>query len=586
MALVVLGLVAAAMIVFAFEWVSVDVVALVLVAFLVLFGVLTPQEAFAGFASEVIIVLCAIFVLSGALIRTGVMEEVGRVIYRLGGEAEARVVGGVMTLSAALSSLISNTNTTAVLTPAVIEFSRHSKLSPSRFLIPLAYASMLGGACTLIGTSANLAAAGYIERAGMAPIGLFEFLPVGLAVVVAGIAYMTLVGHRFLPRRAPASLSEEYELGRYLSEVVINAECELTGKDLESLALAARGVNVLAVRRGDQTLFPETAGEIRVGDLLLVEADRRGLLDLEAIDGVDFESPGPLADTDLAGGAIRLTEGLVMPGSRLIGRTLREIDLRRRYGASVLAVHRRGVARAIGLREMRLGVGDVLLLRADEERLSVLQSAGGVRLIGDVAHEPLRRRKGAIVLGALGGAVATSGLGLLPISIAFLLAVLVVVLTRSVAVDEMYTLIDWRVIVLIGGMTSVGLAIERTGAAEMLARVIAGATAPLGMYAVMAAFVILTMGLTQPLSNAAAALVVLPVAISTAGQLGIDPRGLAILVTLSASLSFIAPFEPACLLVYSPGKYRFRDFVIAGLPLSAIALVLLLLLVPVFWPLG
>ena len=275
-----------------------------------------------------------------------------------------------------------------------------------------------------------------------------------------------------------------------------------------------------------------------------------------------------------------------MPGSLFLGRTLRDIGLRSRYGASVLAIHRRGVPYAIGLRDLRLAVGDIMLVRGGAEQLGLLEATGDLRLIGEVAHEPAARRKGLIVLGALLAAVLAGSTGIMPLSISFLLAVLVIVLSRCVAVDEMYAMIDWRVIVLIGGMTSFGVALQKTGAADWLARLLADAVLPFGTYAVMAAFIALTMVLTQPLSNAAAALVVLPVALSVAARIGVDPRALAILVTLAASLSFIAPFEPACLLVYSPGRYRFRDFIVAGVPLSLLAVGVLLLLVPVFWPLG
>ena len=583
---ILLFLLVGAMVVFSMEWLPIDVVAISLVVALVLLGILTPAEAFAGFASDVILVLCAIFILSGTLVRTGVMEAVGRWLHRLAGNSERRVVAAVMTLSAAMSSFLSNTNSTAVLTPAVIEFSRHSQLSPSRFLIPLAYASMLGGASTLIGTSANLAASGFMERAGLEPLGLFELLPVGAAMSLVGIAYTVLFGYRLLPKTAKPSLSEEYDLGRYLSEVVLDADCELLGRDLIALDLADRGVYVLAVRRAGTRILPRRAGVLRVGDVMVIEADRQALLDLEAMPGLDFQRPMPLVDEDLEGDAVELVEAIVMPGSLFLGRTLRDIGLRSRYGASVLAIHRRGVPYAIGLRDLRLAVGDIMLVRGGAEQLGLLEATGDLRLIGEVAHEPAARRKGLIVLGALLAAVLAGSTGIMPLSISFLLAVLVIVLSRCVAVDEMYAMIDWRVIVLIGGMTSFRVALQKTGAADWLARLLADAVLPFGTYAVMAAFIALTMVLTQPLSNAAAALVVLPVALSVAARIGVDPRALAILVTLAASLSFIAPFEPACLLVYSPGRYRFRDFIVAGVPLSLLAVGVLLLLVPVFWPLG
>jgi len=229
--------------------------------------------------------------------------------------------------------------------------------------------------------------------------------------------------------------------------------------------------------------------------------------------------------------------------------------------------------------------GDVLLLQGSSEGLALLQSNESIWVLGELERQRFRRRRGSIALVALLGAVAAAAVGWVPVSIALLVASLIVVLTRGVASDEVYGLIEWRVIVLIGGMTSFGVAMQTSGAADYLAGVITELALPFGLYAVMAAFIVLTMALTQPLSNAAAALVVLPVAMSTAAQIGVDPRALAILVTLSASLSFIAPLEPACLLVYSPGRYRFSDYVRAGIPMTIIAFVVLMLLVPLFWPL-
>jgi len=273
-----------------------------------------------------------------------------------------------------------------------------------------------------------------------------------------------------------------------------------------------------------------------------------------------------------------------MPGSWLIARTLKALRFRERFSVSVLAIHRRGTSHPTEISNLPLAVGDVLLLQGNEEHLGLLQGTHRIRLLGDVARTPFRRRAGTIVLTATLAAVALAASGLLSLSVAFLAAALVAVLGRCVTAEEAYRLIEWRLIMLIGGMTSLGVAMTETGAAELVASWVAQATSQFGPYAVMTAFIVLTMLLTQALSNAAAALVVVPVAVSTAMQVGMEPRTLAVVVALSASLSFITPLEPACLLVYSPGKYRFMDFVRVGLPLSLLALVVLLGLVPIFWP--
>ena len=247
-------LLVAAMVVFTFEWLSVDVVTLLLLAALTASGILAPEEAFSGFASEIIVILGAIFVIAGALEKTGVMDWLGESIHRFAGSAPARILPSVMVLSASLSAFLSNTNSTAVLIPAVSDLSRRARISPSRILMPLAYASILGGTCTLIGTSTNLAASGLMGKLGHEPFGFFEFTAAGFAIVVVSIAYMSLLGHRLLPHKPFASLGEEYEVRRYLSEIVIPPGSSLAGKRLSAAPLSPLGITVLAIRRDGKRL--------------------------------------------------------------------------------------------------------------------------------------------------------------------------------------------------------------------------------------------------------------------------------------------------------------------------------------------
>ncbi len=573
------------MVVLTTEWVAIDVVAVALVVILVVAGILSPEEAFAGFANEFILVLCSIFVLSGALVRTGIMEWLGNELYRRARDGEGRGVGLVMSMSAGLSAFLSNTNVTAVLLPAVMEYTRRAGLSPSRLLIPLAYASMLGGAATLIGTSTNLAANGFLQRAGLEPYSLFEFLPVGLAMTLIGTLYMVTIGRRLLPQRAGTSLSAEYEIARYLSEVVLDPDSDLVGQTLRDAPLAEAGVKVLAILRGERHIFPGPGERLQAGDVLVVQANRDALLQAHDIPGLSLEAARAWDDSDLTDADVGLAEAIVLPRSSLAGRTLTQLRLRERYGVSVLAVHRRGHARPVTVGRLPLAVGDVLLLQGSKEQLELLGANRDVWVLGEVAHMRFRRRKGMLTLGAVLAAVAVGGAGWLPLSIAMLLAVLGIVLAGVIRADQIYGMVEWPLVVLIGGMTSMGLALQKTGTADLIASAITEWIAPFGLTVTMAVFALVTMALTQPMSNAAAALVMLPVAISTAHQMGVEPRSLAILVTLSASLSFVAPLEPACLLVFAPGKYRFRDFIVAGLPMTAITLVVLLLLVPLVWPL-
>lgn len=581
----VLALLVAAVVCFSLEKISVDVTTLLLLCALVLLGLLPIREAFAGFSSDIVIVLAALFVLSGALIRSGVMEGFGAALARLGGTSRTRVLLVLMPATACIAAFLHNTTTTAVFLPAVLGLCKKSRLNPSQVLIPFAFASMMGGTCTLLASSTTIAASGAMASAGLRPIGLFEFLPVGLAVVGTGILYMVAIGARFLPRREEASLTDSYHVREYLSEVVVTAGSPLAGRTLRDLRLRAGGLTVLAIHRGERTLYPGPAESLESGDLLIVKAGREALLAVKQAEGMEIVPDLRLGDQDLAGGTVKIAEAIVMPQSLLIGRTLRELDFRRRYGLTVIAVHRRGHAFPTKIGRLALQVGDVLLLQGDAERFAGLASSIDVWVLEQSEHRPVRRRRRLLALGLFAAAVGAAGTGVVPLAVAFLLAALAAILLKLISAEEAYQHIHWRLIILIAGMTSFGAAMQRSGAAAYLANLIVHWGAPLGVPYIMLGFALLTMLLSQPMSNAAAALVVLPVALSTAVRLHVEPRTFGILVALAASISYITPFEPSCLLVYGPGKYRFRDFFVAGAPLSLLLLVILMLLVPLLWPL-
>ena len=581
----VLALLVTAVLVFAFEWISVDMATLILLAVLVLTGILTVEEAFSGFSNDIIIILASIFVLSGALMRGGVLDYLGETIHRVAGGSKNKVLLSVMSLTNFISSFMNNTTTTAVLMPPVLGLCRRSKLSPSKVLIPLAYASMLGGTCTLIGTSTNVAASGYVRSIGLEPFSMFEFLPVGLTVCVAGLAYMLLLGHRLLPEAPEGHLIEEYAVREYLSEVVVTQGSPLAGKALRDSPLSQMGLQVRAIHRGERRIYAEPYMQLEEGDLLIVQAGREGLLQVKDTAGIEIKPDLP-GDEDLISPTMKIAEAVLMPQSSLVGRSIKELDFRRRFGVSVLAIHRRGHALAARIGGVPLRAGDVVLLQGRPERFRALADNADLWILEEVEHRPARRRLGLYAVGIFLLAVLASSFDLVPLPIAFLLAALGVVSTRLITMEEAYNMIDWRLLILIAGMTSFGLAMQKTGAAAYLAGLIVGWTEPLGVGFVLLAFSVLTMLLTQPMSNAAAALVVLPVAMSTAHQLHLDPRAFAVLITLSASLSFITPFEPSCLIVFGPGKYRFRDFVRCGMPLTILVIAILLLMVPILWPLG
>ena len=570
---------------FAVEWLSVDIVTLLMLAALVALGVLTPEEAFLGFANEVIVILASVFILSGALARAGVMGWPGALVHRLAGRSEGLLVGLLMTVAASVSAFFSNTSATALLMPTSYQLAKRAKLVPSRLLMPLAYGSILGGTCTVIGTSTNIAGSGFITRFGLEPFSLFEFSAVGVVIATAGVLYMAIVGHRLVPRRGSDSMTGDYQVRAFLSELMIEEGSQAIGKRLSELQLEGEDVLPLMLIRAKGHLAAARFRTLLAGDKIVVKASKEALLRLKDRRDFGIEADKTLGDKDLTIEGTGVSEAVVMPQSTLIDRTLKQLRFDDRFGAVVLAIYRRGQAYPAQIENMPLRVGDVLLLQGSQEAFERLRSNSELWGLYDIDSGVISKRKGFYVLSALVGAVALSFFGLLPLSIAFLLACLAVVLTRCISMEEAYRMVEWRLIVLIGGMTGFGVAMQKTGAAEYLSELIVAWTMPLGVTAVLVAFAALTVILTQPMSNAAAALVVLPIALNTAEALSINPRSMAVLVTLAASLSFITPLEPSSLLVYGPGKYNFRDFLICGLPLTLIVLVLLVVMVPILWPL-
>ncbi|HEX6202930.1 MAG TPA: SLC13 family permease [Thermoanaerobaculia bacterium] len=580
----VLALLALGVVLFSLEVLSVDVVTLLLLIALILGGILTPAEAFAGFASELVLTLAAIFVLSGALQQTGAVAGLAERLERLAAGRPNRLLLLLLAATGAVSSVINNTTATAVFLPPGMAAARRLGVVPSRFLMPIAFASILGGTCTLIGTSTNLAVSGFLAAAGEPPLGLFELAPVGLVALPIGIAYLLTAGRRLLPDRGDASLTDTYAIRHYLSEVRIGPGSPLAGQRVYESELARRGFRVLEIHRGGGTYLPDSRTDLEADDLLLVQGPADELVRALGTAGVTVETDLPVDDRALEPGDVEVTEVLVSPQSDLLGRTLEEARFHQRFGVTVLAIHRGGHPFAGKLARARLRLGDLLLVQGTRARLESLRRNRNLWPL-DTPPAPLPRpRRGLLVAGALVAAVATAGAGWLPLSVAFLGAAVVAVVARAITVEEAYKFVEWRLIVLIGGMTAFGTAMDSTGAARLLAHGLVAALADLGPLAVLTGFALLTIALTQPMSNAAAALVVLPVALASAAELGVSGRPFAIAIALAASLSFITPLEPSCLLVYGPGKYRFADFARLGAPLTLVLLVVVLALVPRLWP--
>ncbi len=591
----VLALLVVAIVLFATERLSVDVVTFLLLIALVSSGTLTAPEAFAGFSNDIIIILGSIFVISGALQETGVLDLLGARILKLAGTNQNRLLLLLMAGASSVSAFMNNTTVTAMLVPPVVGLARRSRLHASKLLMPLAFASILGGTCTLIGTSTNVAVSGYMKKAGMPELGLFEITPMGLILVAVGIAYMMLIGKRLLPVHAEAGLTVEYAMREYLSEIIVLPESPLIGQMSFESDLNILEFRILKIIRGDAELLPNSRVFIEEGDTLLVEGNADTLMKVKKIEGIEIKAEFDFGDLDLQSANFRIAEVLLTPQSELPGRTLREANFRKYYGLTALAIYRHGQSLREQVGETILRVGDLLLVQGPEDRVEALRSHPGLSLLSEVSEPLYHPRKGLLTILFFAAAVIAGALQeiplpftersvSLPLSICFLTAAVLTILMRCISVERAYEFIDWRLLVLIGGMTAFGTAMEKTNAAGYLADVVVYWFSPFGVLAILGGFFVLTIILTQPMSNAAAALVVLPVAIKTAQQLGANDRTFAIGIMLAASVSFVTPFEPSCILVYGPGKYRFVDFLKVGSGLTVVLAIVVLLLLPVFWP--
>ncbi|GAA5511634.1 hypothetical protein Dcar01_00346 [Deinococcus carri] len=574
---ILLILFVAALVLFATEWLPVDVTALLLLGALLALGLLKPKEAFAGFGSDTVLTLAGLFILTRVLLRAGVIEWIGTTLARRARNAGG-VIRGMLSAVAGVSAFTSNTATTAVFLPVVTGLARRAGIAPSRVLMPLAFASILGGTVTLIGTTTNLVVSGALPGMGLKPLGFFELAWVGLPVALVGLLYLFFVAPRLLPAQEAAL---EESLRAYLADLTVAPGSPLAGQTLRETGLGRdHGLTVVAVRRGQDTVYaPGPDFRVQEGDTLAVEGPSERILTGKSTLGVFSKSEQKLQDEGTA--PVRLVEAVVMPGSPLTGRTLREARFRERYGVSVLALHRRArtVERLGGL---RVQVGDVLLVQGSADRVAALGDY--LTVLGDLTEEQRDLRKAPLALLLFGGAVVAGGLGLLPLSVAVVIATALALALRLVSPEEAYRAVEWPVIVLVACMLAFGTAFEDTGAARVLTGALSGVLEPLGPYGLLAALFAVTVALTQPMSNQAAALVMLPLAIGTAKALGYDPRPFVVGITIAASNSFITPLEPSCMLVYGPGRYRFLDFVRVGAGLTLVTFVVALLVIPRVWP--
>ncbi len=584
-----------------------DLTALLSLLALLITGVLTPTEAFSGFSHPATISVAAVLVLSAAIERTGALTFVARRILAPLGRSEWLLTLVIMLVIGLLSAFINNTAAVAIFIPIVLEVCRRSGANPGRVLMPMAHAATIGGMCTLIGTSTNLVSHEFARQQGLAGFSMFELGKVGLPMVVVSYAYMLLIGRFFLPRSQADKQTALQIDGEYLAELLVSPKSALSGREIVE-AHFPRDFDVELVgmmRKGQVIDYAAGNQSIHSGDSLWVRGALDKVLKLASQEGLELHRPKNrttqaatswpgtlnLVSTDETGAAaesdekLLLGELVVLTTSGLIGQTLKEARFAEHYDTVVLALRRLG-----DLRERPsvtpLRAGDVLVVEGTAEALQALTETQGFLVISSPEHPEQRPGKLILTILTLVGVVLLVSFGVFPIVTAATAGCVLLMLTGCLRPRETYQAIDLSLVFLLAGSLALGVALEKTGITILLAKGLAGLTGMTGPYVVLAGFFLVSVLISEFMSNSGTVALLGPVALSTAAQLGVNPMALLVAVTFGSSAAFAMPIGyQTSLMIYGPGGYSFKDFVRMGIALDLILAVLALYLIPYFWPL-
>lgn len=582
------------LIAFIVEKIPSDIVALLAMAFLLCTGILTTQETLTVFSNAAPITIGAMFILSAALDKTGVIDLVGRQTIALArNHSPLLAITCLMGAVTLLSAFINNTPVVVIMIPIGISLAQVLGIPASRILMPLSFASIFGGTTTLIGTSTNVLIDGVAQSAGLAPFGMFEITAAGVVLALTGSLYMIFAGRFLLPdRKTTSELLPNSQDRHFFTQVIIPIGSPLIGKTLREAGISSdtgRSRVVDLFREQISLRHDLTTARLRAGDRITFRAPITEILTLRSQSAVnlhaDDEQPAIFEPVDSR--EIRIAEGVIGPNSSLIGRPAKMTGLARLYGVYVVAVHRRGGNVGALTDSFHLDVGDTLLLEGSGDGLRRMFADGALNSLTDVTERALRKGKAPIALLAIGLVVLLSSLNVLPIAALALVAAAAVIALGCIDHQDAYRSIRWDILMLIFGMLSLGLALEKTGAARIIVDGIADHMHGWGPIFILAMIYLITTTLTEVMSNNATAILMTPLAINLGEQLGIDPRPLVVAVMFAASASFATPIGyQTNTLVYSAGGYRFSDFLKVGVPLNILMMLAAMITIPIFWSFG
>ena len=570
-----------------------DVVAMLAVVVLAAAGLLEPRQALAGFASEPAIVLACVFVLSAALYRTGVSDLLGDWVGRLAGGGYTRIVGVMMTAVAALSAFTHHVTMTAVMLPTTLDIARRQQIPASKLLLPLSFAASLGTTIAVIGAPAFLVASGVLQQTGRPGLGIFSIAPIGIALATLGTVYMLTVGRWLLPARAEGGASSErFRLDHYFTEITVLPRSPFVGKSVAEVEQDERHrVDVVGMLRGGRRLREGLAGErLAEGDVLLVRTTPEDIVAFRQQQGLELHPVrqyGQEDDGHEAAGSedieTRLVQAVVAPGSDLLGRTIGDVDFRRRYGAIVLGLWRRDGWLAQELAQIRLRAGDVLVLQGDEAALARVSADSGFLMLVPFHGEARQRGRAPVAAAVMIATVAAASLGV-PLELAGLGGALAMVLARCLTPSQAHRAIDSRIFVFIAGAIPLGTAMKNSGTSDLLAGWLHAAVGGWPPFAVLLAVYAVVAVVTEFMSDAATTALLAPVAAALAQGLGHPPEPYVVTVAMASVTAFLTPMaHHGNLVIYGPGGYRFWDFARVGAPLTVMIAITVAVIAPLLW---